>query len=126
MLDAKKPLGVLAVYAGLAPAGPNAGRGFSLLRARFLGLRLCPAGFDVFPPRKCFVIRLYSTGDVFVWPQRIPVPVKVNRNLAGGRSRSRKKITLCSSQTWRISPMVLSPASEARSMPKISAPIESR
>jgi len=44
-----------------------------------LGLRLLPAGFDdVFPPRKCFVIRLYSTRNVFVRPQRISVPVKVN------------------------------------------------
>ena len=35
-----------------------------------------------------------------------------------------EEITLCSSQTWRISPMALSSVSDARSMSRISAPIE--
>ena len=46
------------------------------------------------------------------------------QKLAGGRSWSRKKITLCLSQTWRMLPMTLSPGSDARSIPKICAPIE--
>ena len=46
------------------------------------------------------------------------------RNLAGGRSWSRKKMTPCSSQVWRMAAIALWPGSAARSMPKISAPTE--